>query len=203
MTKPFPAVAVVEFRDIPTGIYATDAMLKKAPIAFVKSGTITRGRFLTLIGGSTASVDEAYEEGRFWGADGITDHVFLPDIDPQVFAAIFKRRTVNGNLSIAVVETGSVPTIIRAAEAAVKGTPISIVEIRLADMGLAGKGLAIFEGELHDIEAAVDLAERWTEHAGDHAVSRILTRPHEALLRQLSQGTSFGTVEGLNLEGEL
>jgi microcompartment protein CcmL/EutN len=33
--KKHPAIAVVEFDEIPTGMSATDAMLKKAPIAFV------------------------------------------------------------------------------------------------------------------------------------------------------------------------
>ncbi len=37
LMKKAPALAVIEFSDIPIGIDATDAMLKKAPIAFVKS----------------------------------------------------------------------------------------------------------------------------------------------------------------------
>ena len=34
-------------------------MLKKAPVAFFRSGTVTAGRYLTLIGGTPASVEEA------------------------------------------------------------------------------------------------------------------------------------------------
>ncbi|HMP74572.1 MAG TPA: BMC domain-containing protein [Kiritimatiellia bacterium] len=203
MTKPFPAVAAIEFQDIPSGIFATDAMLKKAPVAFVKSGSITRGRFLTLIGGSTASVDEAYEEGRFHGADAISDHVFLPDIAPPVFDAIFNKRHIQPDHPLAILETTSVPVLIRAAEAAVKGTPVHIAEIRLADHGLAGKGLLLLQGELHDIEAALEIAHAWTaRHTHGHATSRILSRPHEALLRHLQQGTTFSNVQGLHMEGE-
>ena len=61
--KKHPAIAIIEFSEIPAGMSATDAMLKKAPIAFVKCGTITRGRYLTLIGGTTASVEVSLEEG--------------------------------------------------------------------------------------------------------------------------------------------
>ena len=71
--KKHPAIAVIEFSDIPTGMSATDAMLKKAPIAFVKCGSITRGRYLTLIGGSTASVDESLREGLAHGGPGVLD----------------------------------------------------------------------------------------------------------------------------------
>jgi microcompartment protein CcmL/EutN len=49
--KKASALAVLDFEDIPTGIYAVDAILKKAPIAFVRAGTVTRGRYLVVFGG--------------------------------------------------------------------------------------------------------------------------------------------------------
>ena len=54
--KDYPAIAVLEFGSIADGIYSTDAMLKKAPIAMIKSGTVSGGRYLIILGGSTASV---------------------------------------------------------------------------------------------------------------------------------------------------
>ena len=90
--KKHPAIAVIEFDEIPTGIYATDAMLKKAPIAFVKCGTISRGRYLTLIGGSTASVDESLREALAHGGPAVLDHLFLADVHPRVYEAILGRR---------------------------------------------------------------------------------------------------------------
>ena len=87
-----PAIAVVEFKDIAVGIVATDAMLKKSPIAFLKCGTISRGRYLTLIGGTTASVEEAINEGLFWGGANVLDHVLLADVHPQVYDAILGQR---------------------------------------------------------------------------------------------------------------
>ena len=60
--KKFPAIAVVEFSSIADGIFCTDALLKKAPIAMLKSGTVSGGRYLVIIGGSTASVEESLNE---------------------------------------------------------------------------------------------------------------------------------------------
>ena len=37
--KKYPAIAVIEFSSIADGIYTTDAILKKAPIAMIKGGT--------------------------------------------------------------------------------------------------------------------------------------------------------------------
>lgn len=200
--KPFPAVAILEFLDIPSGIQATDAMLKKAPIAFLKNGTITRGRYLTVIGGSTAAVEEAYAEGQFWAGQALMDKVFLPDVHPDVFAAMFGRRTATRDGSWAIIETASVSANVRAAEAALKGTPVALIELRLADDGLAGKGLSIYEGELHDIEAAVDLAAAFLQRAGVAFTHRILTAPHEALGRQINGTTRFHEAAALELDGE-
>lgn len=200
--KPFPAVAIIEFLDIPAGIQATDALLKKAPIAFLKNGTITRGRYLTVIGGTTASVEEAYEEGLFWGAGCVIDKIFLPDVHPGVFDAMFGRRARSRGGAWAVIETSSVSANVRAAEAALKGTPVSLIEIRLADDGLAGKGLSIYEGDLHDIEAAVDIASAFMKRAGVEFSHRILTAPHEALVNQIGSNTRYHEVEALELEGE-
>lgn len=200
--KPFPAIALLEFLDSPAGIQATDALLKKSPIALVKGGTITRGRYLTLIGGSTASVEEAWQEGRYWGGNAVIDHLFLPDVHPEVYAALFGRRTPARGGSWAVIETASVAANIRAAETALKGTPVSLVEIRLADDGLAGKGLSIYEGELHDIEAAVDLASAFLQRSGVPYSQRILTAPHETLARMISQNTRFHQTDAIKLDGE-
>jgi len=201
--KSFPAVAILEFRSISTGIQTTDAMLKKSPISFIKSGTITRGRYLTVIGGTTASVDEAFEEGLFWGANDVLDRVFLPDVHPDVFNAMFGKRGQSKDASLLILETASVAGNIRAAEAVLKGTPVEIIELRMADDGLSGKGLSIFAGELHDVEEAIALASAFMERADVEYTHRILTSPHEALGRQLADTTKFHEAEALNLEGEL
>jgi len=40
----------MEFGSIADGIFCTDALLKRAPIAMIKSGTISNGRYLIIIG---------------------------------------------------------------------------------------------------------------------------------------------------------
>ncbi len=201
--KKAPALAVIEFSDIPTGIDATDAMLKKAPIAFVKSGTITRGRFLTLIGGSTASVEEALGEGRSRAGERVLDHLLLADVHPRVYDAVLGGRRSSGSGALAVIETDTVASNIRAAELALKGTPVELVELRLADSGLSGKGVSIYQGELPDIEAAVEIAAGYLRQEGVGVRHTIISSPHEALTRQVAGGTSFGSAALLELDGEV
>jgi len=201
--KNAPALAIIEFRDIPSGIEATDAMLKKAPIAFIKSGTITRGRYLTLIGGSTAAVEESLGEGIYRAGDLVLDHLLLADVHPRVFEAILGGRRAAGLGALAIIETDTVASNVRAAELALKGTPVDLVELRLADSGLSGKGVSIYHGDLPDIEAAVEIVTSYLRQAGGNVRHTIISSPHEALLRQIGSGTSFGSAALLELDGEV
>ena len=201
--KKHPAIAVIEFSDIPTGMSSTDAMLKKAPIAFVKCGTVSHGRYLTLIGGSTASVDESLREGMVHGGPSVLDHLLLADVHPRVYEAILGWRKPGNAGALAIIETDTVAANVRAAEAALKGTPIDLIEIRLADTGLSGRGLSVYQGSLPDIEAAIEIATRYVDQSGGQLRHRIISRPHEALVKQIETSTWFGSQTVLDLDGEV
>jgi microcompartment protein CcmL/EutN len=201
--KRVPALALIEFREIPAGLFATDAMLKKAPIAFVKSGTITRGRFLTVIGGTMAAVEESLDAGLSCGGDVVLDHLLLADIHPRVYEALLGERRPGGTEALAVIETETVASNVRAAELALKGTEVELVEIRLADSGLSGKGVSIYRGELRDIEAAVAIVLAYMREAGAEARYTVISAPHEALARQIGAGTEFASADLLDLDGEI
>jgi bacterial microcompartment shell protein len=199
--KPHPAIAVLDFTDIPTGVLATDAMVKRAPIALLRCGTVTAARFLTLIGGSTAAVAEALEEGLAKGGTAVLDHAFLADVHADLYDALFGARHPDGGGAMAVLTVDSVAGIVRAVEAALKGTPVALLELRTADSGLAGLALAVLRGELHDVEAAVALALAAAGPA--RGVShRVVTSPHEAVWEQLDATTLFAAGASLDLGGE-
>lgn len=198
-----PALAALEFDDIPSGIFATDAMLKKAPIGFFKSGTITRGRYLALIGGTPASVREAVQEA-YRAADGhVVDEVTLPDVDGRLYEALFTGHRSPPSRALAVIETATACASIRGAEAALKGTPVELVEIRVADSGLAGKGVLVLDGDLHDVEAAVGLTMQAVTTTGGLASYRLIPAPHEAVTAQVNDTTRFASARLIDLDGEV
>ena len=86
--KTYPAIALIEYSSIATGILASDAMLKKAPITVIKSGTVHNGKYLVLIGGSVASVEESYVKGLAIDPDNIIDSVILPNVHQQLHDSI-------------------------------------------------------------------------------------------------------------------
>jgi len=202
--KKTSALAVLEFADIPAGVWAVDAILKKAPIAFVRAGTVTRGRYLVLFGGSTASTSESLDEALALCGAAIIDHTFLPDIHDALFDAVFGvKRKSNGSLLI--IETETAASIVRAVEAALKGTPVELIEVRLSDLGLAGKGMALLAGTLHDInDAAMLAAAGVATNAPPRGFShRIIAAPHDVVERDITAATRFEDAPLLELDGEI
>lgn len=202
MRKTYPALAAIDLTDIPAGILATDALLKRSPIAFIRAGTITAGRWLAIFGGTTAAVEEALAAALERGGEAVADEVLLPDVHPDLYAAAHGVRQAAGEGSLLVLETATVPALLRAVETVLKGTAVRLAELRLADAGLAGKGIAVVRGELADVEAAAGFARDTLEGHGAALSSRIVSAPHEATLQQLAQGTAFAAARVVELEGE-
>jgi len=201
-SKSFSALAVVELDDIPSGVVAVDALAKKAPVALLRSGTITRGRYLVVVGGTPAAVEEAYHEALLAGGGAVVDQLLLADVHPHLAAGILDRRRSPGDSALAVLECPSVASMVLAVERALKGTPVELVEIRLGDSGLAGKGLALLRGALHDVEAAVELAAAAVAERGRTLSSRVIPSPHDAVLNGIASSTSFVGAPALELDGE-
>jgi microcompartment protein CcmL/EutN len=200
--RKYPAIAVIEFASIADGLYCMDALLKKAPIAMIKSGTVSGGRYLVVIGGSTASVEESLNEALAAGGSGVTDHTFLPDVHPQVHDAVLGQRVQPDQDAVGILETATVAANVRAAELALKGTGVRLIELRLADYEMSGKAISIYNGELHEVQAAMELAGNFLQGRKDYVHHRIISRPHEALTQQLSTGTRFAGTELRELDGE-
>jgi microcompartment protein CcmL/EutN len=198
------ALAVLDFADIPAGVCAVDCILKKAPIAFVRAGTVTHGRYLVVFGGSTAATAESLAEALGTSGEAIIDYTFLPDAHPSLFDAAFgARRKIAGSLLI--IETETAASIVRAVEAALKGTPVELIEMRLADEGLAGKGIALLAGTLHDVEYAAILAANGVgvDAPPPRGFShRLIAAPHEILEREIAAVTRFDSAPLLELDGE-
>ena len=202
--KKVSALAVLEFADIPAGVWAVDAILKKAPIAFVRAGTVTRGRYLVVFGGSTASTAESLAEAIAVSGQSVIDSAFLPDVHPALFDAAFGARRKSAG-SLLIIETETASSIVRAVEAALKGTPVELIELRLSDSGLAGKGVALIAGSLHDVDAAAILAAAGTgvDAPPPRGFShRVIAAPHEIVEREIATATRFDTAPFLELDGE-
>jgi len=151
-----PALALLDFSSVATGIQAADAMVKRAQIDTIRAGTVQPGRYLVMIGGAVADVQESLAAGREVGGNAVLDHVFLPHVHPAVVDAIGGLRLPTMTDALGVVETTTVAAAIHAADAGVKAADVHLVELRLAD-GLGGKGIVLYSGVVANVEAAVEM----------------------------------------------
>ncbi len=185
-----PALSLIEFSSIAAGIQAADAMVKRAPIAVIQVGTVQPGKYLVLVGGLTADVEESLAAGREVGRDAILDIVFLPQVHPSVVSALQGGRSPEESDALGVLETTSVAAAIRAADAGVKGAQVELVEVRLAD-GLGGKGIVLYSGLVADVEIAVALGIESLESPEQLLRQVVIPQLHEEMWSNLSQATRF------------
>jgi microcompartment protein CcmL/EutN len=185
-----PALALVEFSSIATGIKAADAMVKRAPIYVIKSGTVQPGKYLVLIGGEVADVEESLEEGREVGRTCLVDYVLLPQVHPEVVESIGGGRVPDPNDALGVIETTTVAASIHAADAGIKGAQVRLVEVRLAD-GLGGKGIVLFSGMVADVEAAVEIGVGVLERPDLLVRQVVIPQLHPDMWGNVSDATRF------------
>jgi microcompartment protein CcmL/EutN len=185
-----PAIALIELGSIAAGTYAADRMVKRSPVELLHAGTVQPGKYLILVGGGTAEVEESYREGLMAAPNDIVDDVFLPHVDQQVVEALNGARSFNGYESLVVLETTTIAAIIRATDAAVKGAQVLLAELRLGS-GLGGRGLAILTGQRTDVEAAAEIAQRTLAGRNVTLCHSIVSNVHEQVAERLGQSTRF------------
>jgi microcompartment protein CcmL/EutN len=184
------ALALLEFDSIASGVLASDLMVKRAPIALLRCGTIHPGRFLVLVGGSVASTEEAHDAGIALGeVEGtLHDSVLLGDIHPALHDAVLGARRELTHEALAVVETSNSPALLRAVDSAVKSTPVEIGEVRLAD-DPGGRAIALLYGDVADAGTALEICQ---ERIGNQLIGSSLLPRLDADLRELlGQATEF------------
>jgi len=151
-----PAIVLLEFDSIARGIRAGDAMAKRAPLMTLHAGTVHPGKYIVLAGGEVGGVEEARLAGRLAAADSLLDEIYLPEVHPDVVAAIVGERRQEPGEALGIIETRTVAAILGAADAGVKGARVALLEVLMAD-GLGGKGYLLFGGTVSEVEAAVEI----------------------------------------------
>jgi microcompartment protein CcmL/EutN len=200
MIERYRAIALIEFSSIARGILAGDAMVKCAPITVLKSGTVHDGKYLILIGGSVASVEEAYFKGLSIGKENVIDHVNLPDVHDQVHDAILGTRRTCSEDAVGVFETKTVAAAIKSSDSGIKAADVNIVEIRLAD-DLGGRAFTIFTGKIEEVEAALISAKENTTKPESWYQETIVPNLHSFMARQIENSTQFANIGLAKIEG--
>ncbi|NOZ71082.1 MAG: BMC domain-containing protein [Chloroflexi bacterium] len=189
-----PALAFLEFDSVAAGIVAADAMVKRAPVDRIAAGTVQPGRYLIVVTGMVAPVEEAVKAANAVGGNSLRDQITLPDIHPQVFAAMSGAREHEPISALGIIETTTAPAAVAAADAGIKGAEVHLLEVRFSD-GLGGKGLVFFSGEVADVEAAVELGSQ-SLGPGQLVEARVIAQLHSEVAANLLTATRLRVILG-------
>jgi len=78
-----PAIAFVELSSIAKGIESVDAMVKMAEVEVLHTQAIPRGKFIILIGGKQAEVEQAMQAGLQMADKTLIDFFIIPKWKPN------------------------------------------------------------------------------------------------------------------------
>ena len=172
-----PAIGLIELSSIAKGLFVSDAMIKKAPVDVLMSQTTSPGKYLILISGDVASVQESIQHAKNLTKDVCIDHLFIPNIHPQIIPGIQNKFPKINLDAVGVLETQSVASTISGADQALKSANVNLINLKLGK-GLGGKGYFVITGDLSEVEAAIGAAKNAIEEGAKFLNSEIIARPH-------------------------
>lgn len=178
------AFAGIEVSGIPRGLVCVDALVKKAASRVVMANPVSPGKFLILIDGSVAEVEESLLEAERIAGDQAIDRFLLPYAHEQLERCVFGAAPDCLDGSLGIVECATTCAGIRSCDAALKAAPVALHVIHLS-AGIGGKCWYAFAGELFDVQASVQAAADVLGRDGRLLGTEIIAAPHPEFLDAL------------------
>ena len=109
------AIGMVEFSSIARGIYAADQMVKISEVEIVTAQTICPGKYIALVEGDVAAVQDSVRIGEQFAGEYFVDSLVIPNVHHGIFPAITGATMPEHVTALGIFETFSVATMITAA----------------------------------------------------------------------------------------
>ena len=180
----FTAIGLIEYSSIAKGIGSADAMIKAASVELVISRTICSGKFINLVAGDVQAVKSSVQAGELFGAESVIDSFVIPNVHPDVMAAMAGSTEVRDLEALGIIESFSAASLIEGADAAAKAANVRLIEVRLA-MAIGGKAFVTLTGEVGAVESAVAAGAKVVSDAGMLVNTVVIPSPSEELMRDL------------------
>ena len=178
------AVGLIELSSVAAGFQVADTMLKAGNVRLLLSRSICSGKYMVLIGGETAAVQSAVEAGAEAANGCLISHFVVPNIHPDVIAALGRSQPLEPTGALGILESFNVATLIEAADAAAKAASVTLLEIRLA-MALGGKAFCTLTGDVGSVQSAIAAGRRVISDAGVLVNAVVISRPHPDVYREV------------------
>src|SRR5262249_46425896 len=109
-----PALALVELASIARGHRVAHAMCKRAPIGLMRADWVSPGKYLVLVEGDVAAVDEAFAVGVDVAGSQLLDRLILQQPHAEIWPALAGEANAKAGVeSLGIVETKTVAATVR------------------------------------------------------------------------------------------
>ena len=175
------AIGMVEFSSIARGIYAADQMVKISEVEIVTAQTICPGKYIALVEGDVAAVQDSVRIGEQFASEYFVDSLVIPNVHHGIFPAITGATMPEHVTALGIFETFSVATMITAADQILKAAELESIEIRLGT-GLGGKSFFTFTGDVAAVETGVEAGRAVAEAKGLMVDAEVIPSPSDRLV---------------------
>lgn len=178
------AIGMVELISIARGIFTADQMMKTAEVELVTAATVCPGKYIIIVSGDTASVQNAVDLGEQTAGEYYVDSMIIPHVSPGIFPAIAGTSMPEVMGALGIVESFSLATMIIVADAILKTADLEPLELRLG-VGLGGKGFFTFTGDVAAVEIGAAAGMAIAEKNGLLVNAEIIPAPSAELVSSL------------------
>ncbi len=178
------AIGMLEFTSIARGIYVTDQMIKAAEVETVTAVSSCPGKYIAIVHGDVASVNNAIEVGKKEASEYLVDEIIISNVCPEIFPAITGCTMPETMGAVGIIESFSIATTIIAADAILKEAELEPIEMRLGN-GIGGKAFFVFTGDVAAVKAGMKAGISCVESSGLLVNTEIIPAPSEQLIPSL------------------
>jgi len=184
------ALALVEFNSVAGGLFALDALVKRAPIEVLEANLVEPGKYLVLIAGGVAEVSEALTAAT-GDTNRVTDKMMLARAHPGLIEGLrgaLDLRDAESLDTVGVIEATSIAATLRACDRSLKDAAVSLSGIRVTG-GLGGRAYFVVYGRHEDVLSAIDVAR---DQLADRVhATECIARPHPEMVRWILTTPTF------------
>lgn len=178
------AIGMVEFTSIARGIYCADQMVKTAEVEIVTAGSTCPGKYIAIVSGDVAAVQDSVEVGERMAEEFLVDSIIIPNVHPLVFPAITGATMPDRLQALGIIESFSMATMLVAADAILKAAELEPLEIRLGT-GLGGKSYFTFTGDVAAVQTGVEAGTDVCDEKGLLVNAEVIPSPSDRLVSSL------------------
>lgn len=182
------AIGVAEFKSIAVGLDMLDKMTKTSSIDIIDNRTLCIGKFLITISGEVADVQAAIDRVKEEAGSSLIVAGVIARVMDGVVEKINARIDRTNISAIGVIETQNLSTGIICANTVKRTAQVELLRVSLT-MGLGGKSVVTFTGDIASVRAALSAAESELEEMninGKILASAAIASPSESFIEKFN-----------------